>query len=97
MSKVRCEPFVAARRACKRHLSFCPQPPPRSLGPEAVLLLVPAIGHVSGLYAIAMVSLELHLWVSSPQTSRWFLRFEAEAAGSILSTIAGGISRRSPG
>ena len=41
--------------------------------------------------AIAMIRLDLILWVSSPQASRWFPRFEAEAARSILSTIAAGM------
>lgn len=70
------------------------QPPPPSLGPNAVLLLVPAIAHVSALYAVAMVNPELHLRVSSAQASPVLA---AEAARSILSTIAAGIPRATAG
>ena len=41
--------------------------------------------------AIAMVRLDVYVWRNSPEASRWFPSFEAEAARSILSTIASGM------
>ena len=41
--------------------------------------------------AIAMVRLDLYLSLRSPEARQWFPRFEAEAARSILSTIAAGM------
>ena len=38
-----------------------------------------------------MVRLDVYVWRNSPEASRWFPSFEAEAARSILSTIASGM------